>query len=63
VFRVDWSVANSNAPYMACDRVGLATHQQWAAAHPDRAWNPRRDIAFYLEQIHHELQAAQLARP
>lgn len=63
VFRADWSVGNGNAPYMACDRVGLATHRQWATQHPDRAWNSRRDIAFYLEQIHHELQAAQLPRP
>jgi hypothetical protein len=60
VFRHDWSVGNDNAPYLACDRVGLATHPEWATQHPDRAWNPRRTIDFYLDQIHHELQAATL---
>jgi hypothetical protein len=60
VFRHDWSPGNGNAPYMACDRVGLATHPDWANAHPQRAWNPGRTIAFYLREIHHELRGATL---
>lgn len=63
VFRHDWSVGSSNAPYLACDRVGLATHPHWASQHPERAWNPRRSIEFYLEQIHHELRAAAIPEP
>jgi hypothetical protein len=60
VFRADWSVQNNNAPYMACDRTGLATHPHWATQHPDRAWNPGRTIMFYLREIHRELQTAVL---
>jgi hypothetical protein len=63
VFRADWSVQNKNAPYLACDRTGLATHPAWAAQHPDRAWHPGRTIAFYLREIHRELQAAALPPP
>ncbi|WP_146060517.1 hypothetical protein [Amycolatopsis sp. CA-128772] len=57
VFRTDWSPANGNAPYLACDRVALATHA-WATQHPERAWNSSRSIEFYLEQVYHELAAA-----
>lgn len=60
VFRPDWSPGNSNAPYLACDRVGLATHTNWATEHPERAWNPGRSIVFYLEQVHHELRVASI---
>ncbi len=60
VFRPDWPNSTSPAPYIACDREGLAAHPNWADEHPGRAWNPRRTIAFYLRQIHHELRAAKL---
>ncbi len=60
VFRPDWSVQNGNAPYMACDRVGLSTHPDWARAYPDRAWNASRTISFYLSEVHHELRSAHL---
>lgn len=60
VFRKDWSVRNGNAPYMACDRAGLAAHPKWASEHPARAWHARRTVAFYLREIHHELRAASL---
>jgi len=63
IFRSDWSVQNGNAPYMACDRVGLGTHPDWATQHPHRAWNPGRTITFYLREIHHELRAARLPAP
>lgn len=58
VFRTDWSVGNANAPYLACDRTGLATHPGWADAHPERAWHAGRTIAFYLSEIHHRLRGA-----
>jgi hypothetical protein len=60
VFRRDWSPANANAPYLACDRTGLATHPNWAAEHPDRTWHPGRTIAFYLTEIHRGLRGATL---
>lgn len=60
VFRLDWSVQNANAPYMACDRTGLATHSHWATDHPGRAWHPARTITFYLLEISHELRGATL---
>lgn len=62
VFRTDWSPANSNAPYLPCDRTGLATHPDWGHTDPDRAWNPSRSIAFYLDEIHGELIEAALPR-
>lgn len=60
VFRHDWSVSNANAPYMACDRAGIAGHPDWATKHPERAWNSGRTITFYLREIHHELRDATL---
>jgi hypothetical protein len=58
VFRPDWSPGNGNAPYLACDRTGLATHAQWAIQYPERAWNPNRTIGFYLRELHRELAPA-----
>jgi hypothetical protein len=57
-FRQDWSVANGGAPYVACDRVALSGHPDWTTTHPDRVWNPGRAIAFYLREMHRELQSA-----
>lgn len=62
VFRPDWSVSNANAPYLPCDRTGLATHPDWATAHPERSWNPSRSITFYLWEIARELWNAWLPR-
>lgn len=59
-FRPDWSPGNGNAPYLAADRVGLATHPDWSTQHPERAWNPTRTISFYLAEIHRDLRAAEL---
>lgn len=58
IFRADWSVPNGNAPYMACDRVALTSHPDWAVAHPTRAWNAGRGITFYVGEVHHELRGA-----
>lgn len=64
IFRAaDWSVANGNAPYMACDRVGLSTHPDWASVNAARAWSATRTIAFYLREVHHELRCATLPQP
>lgn len=60
VFRPDWSPGNGNAPYLPCDRIGLATHGQWASEHPERAWDPGRTIVFYLEEMHRMLSEARL---
>jgi hypothetical protein len=60
VFRRDWSVGNGNAPYLACDRTGLATHPGWPAQHPDRVWHPGRNIAFYLRELYHGLAGTTL---
>lgn len=58
VFRHDWSVANHNAPYLACDRYGVTTHPDWATGHPQRSWNPNRTIGFYLRELHRVLKDA-----
>lgn len=55
VFRTDWSPGNGNAPYLACDRMALAGHPDWATQNPAKAWNPNRTIDFYLGEIHREL--------
>jgi len=59
-FRRDWSPSNGNAPYLACDRIGLNTHPGWATECPDRAWNPGRRIGFYLTELYRGLQDARL---
>lgn len=63
VFRPDWSKDNHDAPYMACDRTGLATHPGWATSHPERSWNPTRTIAFYVAEIWRELRGATMPKP
>jgi len=60
VFRPDWSPGNGNAPYLPCDRVGLATHPNWATEHPERAWSRSRTIGFYLQELHRALSGARL---
>ncbi|MFJ1562362.1 DUF7665 family protein [Streptomyces mirabilis] len=60
VFRPDWSPDNGNAPYVPCDRTGLATHGDWATQYPERAWDPSRTIVFYLEEMHRMLSQARL---
>jgi len=58
IFRKDWSPSNGNAPYLPCDRIGLATHTNWAT--DDRAWDSSRTIVFYLQELHRMLAEAQL---
>lgn len=56
IFRLDWSVSNLNAPYVACDRIPLGSHPDWA--NDPRAWHANRTVAFYLQEIHFELSGA-----
>jgi hypothetical protein len=49
VFRSDWQ--DGSALYAPWDRVGLAGHD-WSSTHPRFAWHPRREITFYLENVH-----------
>lgn len=60
VFRGDWSPGNQNAPYLACDRVGLSTHASWATDYPERSWNASRSIDFYLAELATELADSSL---
>jgi len=60
VFRPDWSPTNGNAPYLACDRIGLATHRNWETELAVQAWNPNRAIGFYLHELHRHLAGAHL---
>lgn len=55
VFRSDWSLGNQDAPYLACDRIALSTHANWATDHPERSWNASRSIGFYLAEVATEL--------
>lgn len=64
VFRPEWSPGNGNAPYLACDRRGLAAHPAWRTAHPHRAWTAARTLTFYLDRLHCALVGAAMpARP
>jgi len=60
VFRKDWSPSNRNAPYLACDRIALATHPDWATAIGNRAWNSTKTVFDYLEQMYEALAGASL---
>jgi hypothetical protein len=58
VFRKDWADGRGGAPYLPCDRIGLATHPNWAT--DGRAWNSSRTIAFYLQELYRMLCNARL---
>jgi hypothetical protein len=60
VFRKDWSPTNGNAPYLACDRIGLKTHPDWSQAMGSRAWTSTKTLADYLEQVYEALVGATL---
>jgi hypothetical protein len=55
-FRTDWN--NGAALYLPCDRVALKAHPNWLTLHPSLAWNPDRDIAFFLEIVHDLLHSS-----
>lgn len=51
VFRV----GTEHPIYEAFDRSALDNHPEWAGGNPSIAWNPSRDIAFYMERLHEVL--------
>lgn len=63
VFRPDWSPANGNAPYLACDRRGLASHPDWRTSIPHRAWTPSRTLGDYLDQLYRALIGSTMPSP
>ncbi|HWC35477.1 MAG TPA: hypothetical protein VG650_11710 [Mycobacteriales bacterium] len=60
VFRRDWSPSNGNAPYLAVDRIALATHPNWRAELPGRAWTPTMNVYDYLSALHEALGLSRL---
>jgi hypothetical protein len=52
LFRTDGWTGGATAMYAPWDRVGLASHLQWAQTCPHSAWNPSRDLSFILENVH-----------
>lgn len=50
VFRADWR--EGRALYAPWDRTGLAEHPNWATEHPLWAWNPGRDLSFFLRNVY-----------
>ncbi|MCY3893331.1 MAG: hypothetical protein OXF61_00195 [Acidimicrobiaceae bacterium] len=55
VFRTDWE--EGRALYAPWDRVALSGHSAWLDRHPEDAWHPERDIAFFLGRVHELLNA------
>jgi hypothetical protein len=51
VFRSDWSPSNEGAPYLACDRIALRGHPDWARTLGAKVWNPQNTVVDYLEQM------------
>lgn len=56
VFRPDWE--GGRALYAAWDSVALNGHADWAMRFPLQAWNPRRDLTFYLTNVFDALHGA-----
>ena len=52
IFRADWE--GGRALYAPWDRLALA-HGSWADKYPMYAWNARRDLTFYLTNVHDAL--------
>jgi hypothetical protein len=53
--------APHNTVYRPWERASGA-HNNWAQAHPNLAWNPKREIAFILEDLHGLLTSNAAAR-
>jgi hypothetical protein len=52
IFRTDWE--EGRALYAPWDRLALA-HGGWAEKYPMYVWNARRDLTFYLTNVHDAL--------
>lgn len=55
IFRTDWE--EGQALYAPWDRVALDGHADWPTRYPMQAWNPQRDLAFYLQNVWEVLNA------
>lgn len=53
IFRTDWE--NGEALYGPWDRRAADGHQDWPAKYPRYIWNARRDLTFYLTNVHDAL--------
>jgi hypothetical protein len=49
-FRADWE--GGRALYVPYDRVALESHPAWATQYARYAWNPTKNITFYLRNVH-----------
>ena len=49
IFRSDWE--GGRALYAAWDSIAVNSHPNWPQLHPREAWNPRRDLTFYLTNV------------
>jgi hypothetical protein len=54
IFRPDWE--QGRALYAPWDRLGQG-HGDWATRHPMYVWNARRDLTFYLTNVHDALNS------
>lgn len=52
IFRTDWE--QGRALYAPWDRLALG-HGDWASKYPIYVWNGRRDLTFYLTNVHDAL--------
>ena len=50
IFRTDWE--DGYALYTPFDRVALKRHPDWSQKYPGQAWNPSKDLAWVLRQLH-----------
>jgi hypothetical protein len=51
IFRADWE--GGRALYAPWDRVAIETHDpSWASRWPRYVWHAKRDLTFYLENVH-----------
>jgi hypothetical protein len=56
VFRADWE--DGRGLYAPWDRLAIETHDpSWLGRFPLAAWNPRRELSFYLRNVHDLLNA------
>ena len=50
VFRTDWE--EGRAVYAPFDRIALKGHAKWPRKHPGQAWDPSKDLAWVIRQLH-----------
>ena len=50
IFRTDWE--EGDALYAPFDRVALKRHPAWSQKYQGQAWDPSKDLAWVLRQLH-----------